>query len=171
MKAMARNGGIAGIVAGAAYMLQAVMGLVKPQAEVFSGLPDYILEAVFVVALAATVLALFGVHAFAQGRYGWPGTTGFVLAAAGTSLMTVGAAASLLAGRSSLGAAFLGGLLLAALGYVLLGIAALQARVFPAWLSLALALGLPVSVFLAGFAGGLLLGLAWLATGIFLLRE
>jgi hypothetical protein len=46
MKGSTRNAGIAGIVAGLGYLVQAIIGLIKPQTEVFSGSSDYILEAV-----------------------------------------------------------------------------------------------------------------------------
>ena len=58
MNALQRSGGIAGIVAGAAYIVQAVMGLVKPQAEVFSSTSDTVIEVVFIIALAATGIFL-----------------------------------------------------------------------------------------------------------------
>ena len=170
MKASAHSGGIAGIVAGAASITQAIMGLVKPQAKVLSGMPDYVLEVIFIIALVAAALALAGVNAFAQGRYHWAGTTSFVLAMTGTGLMTISPVGTLLAGRNSWGPVFLGGLLMALVGYVLLGIAGLVIKAFPAWLSLAL-LAFPLSIVLSGLAGGILLGLAWLGAGIFILRQ
>jgi hypothetical protein len=44
MKASMRTGGMASITAGEAYMLQTIMGLVRPQAEAFTGIPDYVPE-------------------------------------------------------------------------------------------------------------------------------
>ena len=171
MKTTTRNAAIAGIVAGLGYLLQAIMGLVKPQTEVFSGTSDYILEVVFIVALLATIFALMGLHTFAQSRYGKVGTVGFWLALAGTFLMLVSAAATLSAGQNSLGIAFLGGLLLAVIGYILLGVATLRAKALPTWGGLALILGFPLSVFLNTLGGGIIFGLTWIGLGYYLSRQ
>lgn len=171
MKPSARNGAIAGVVAGLGYIVQTIMGLVKPQTTVFSGPSDYILEVVFIIALLATLFALMGLHTFAQARYGKSGLTGFWLALAGTFLMLVSAAATLAAGQNSLGLAFLIGLFLSFLGYVLLGISALRFKVLPQWAGLALLLGFPASVLLNMFGGGILYGLAWLGVGYFLIKQ
>jgi hypothetical protein len=171
MKTTTRNGGIAGIVAGLGYLVQASMGLIKPQTEVFSGTSDYILEVVFIVALLATLLALMGLHAHAQGRYGGAGTAGFWLALIGTGLMTISAVATLFAGQNALGPAFLGGMLLAAIGYVTLGLTTLRAQVLPLWAGMALLFGFPLSVLVNTFGGGILFGLAWLGVGSYLMRQ
>lgn len=60
MKMFIRNGEIASIVARVGYLVQAVMGLVKPQTEVFSGTSDYVLEVVFIIALLANIFCLAG---------------------------------------------------------------------------------------------------------------
>lgn len=171
MNVSTRNGALAGILAGLAYLIESVMGVVRPQPEVFASTSDYILEAIFIVALLATVLALVGLHGFAAGRDARLGTVGFWLTAIGTSLLALSAIATLLAGQNSLGLAFLGGLLLNFVGYILLGIAALRAKVLPAWMALGLCVGFPLSVLLSSFGGGILLGLAWLVVGYFLLRQ
>jgi hypothetical protein len=171
MKVSIRNGGIAGIVAGLGYLVQAVMGLIKPQTEVFSGTADYVLEAVFIVALVATIFSWIGLHSFAQKRHGKVGTIGFWLAVIGTGLMTISAIATLFAGANSLGLAFLGGVLLALLGYILVGMMVLREKILPRWGGMALMLGFPLSVFLSAFGGGILFGLAWLGVGYFLSKQ
>jgi hypothetical protein len=171
MRVSTRNTGIAGIVAGLGYIVQAVMGLIKPQTEVFSGTSDYVLEAVFIIALVATIFGLIGLHSFAQNRYGRAGLVGFWLAVIGTGLMTVSAIATLFAGANSLGYAFLSGVLLTLIGYIILGIMTLRGKVLPLWGGLALILGFPLSVFLSMFGGGVLLGLAWLGVGYFLSKQ
>ncbi len=171
MKFSTRNGGIAGIVAGLGYVIQAIMGLIKPQTEVFSGTSDYVLEAIFVVALIATILSLMGLNAFAKGQYGKAGMTGFWLGVVGTGLMAVSAIATLFAGQNSLGVAFLGGMLFAFLGYVLLGITTLRAKILPLWGGLALIFGFPLSVLLNTLGGGILFGLAWMGVGYFLSKQ
>jgi hypothetical protein len=170
MKTSTRSGGIAGIMAGLGYLVQAVMGLIKPQTEVFSGTSDYILEAVFIVALIATIFALMGLHSFLAGRYGKTGTAGFWLALIGTAGMAISAIATLIAGQNSLGIVFLGGMLLALAGYVVLGIAILRAQALPLPGGLALLLGFPLSVFLSALGGGILFGLAWLGVGYLMFR-
>ena len=169
MNISTRNGAMAGIVAGLGYVIQGIIGLIKPQTEVFSGLSDYILEAVFVIALVATIFALLGLHRFAQTRYGIAGALGFWLATVGTGLMAISAVVTLFAGQNALGPAFLGGLLLALIGYVILGITTLRAKVLPLWGALALLFGFPISIFLSTFGGGILFGLAWLAVGYWML--
>jgi hypothetical protein len=61
------------------------------------------------------------------------------------------------------------GLLGMLLGFVLLGIATLRARVLPQWAGVALILVLPVAALLGDYGGGLVLGIVWLALGYVLL--
>jgi len=171
MKISTRNGGIAGIVAGLGYLVQAIMGLIRPQTEVFSSTSDYVLEVVFIIALIATIFGLTGLHSFMQSRYGNAGTVGFWLAQVGTALIMVSALVTFLAGQNSLGPVFLGGMLLALLGYIILGIAALRTKAFPLFVGLALIFGFPLSLFLNTLGGGILFGLTWLGVGYVLLKE
>jgi len=166
-----RNGGLAAMVAGAAYLIESIIGVIKPQTEVFSGTSDYILEAVFIVGLIATLFALVGLHSFAQGRYAKAGTAGFWLTTVGTGLIALSAGVTLLAGRNSLGIAFLAGVLFALIGYVVLGVTTLRSKILPVTGGLALIFGFPLSVFLSTLGGGILLGLGWLLVGYFLLNE
>ena len=175
MKLPPRNLGIAGIVAGFGYLVQAVIGLM-PQTEVFSGTLDYILEVVFIIALVATIFGLIGLHSIAQNHYGTAGTIGFWLAVIGTGLMTISAIATLFAGENSLGFAFLGGVfiggvLFTIIGYIVLGIMVLRGKVLPFWGGLALILGFPLSMFLSPLGGGILFGLGWLGVGYFLSKQ
>jgi hypothetical protein len=55
------------------------------------------------------------------------------------------------------------------LGFLLLGIATLRARVLPQWAGVALILVLPVAALLGDYGGGLVLGIVWLALGYVLL--
>ena len=171
MKASKRTGGIAAVVAGLGYLVQAIMGLIRPQTEVFSGTWDYILEVVFIIALVATLFALLGLHAFLQERYGRAGTSGFWLAMIGTGLMTISAIGTLFAGQNWFGLAFVSGMLLALLGYIVLGIAILRAKAFPHWGGLLLIFGFPLSVLLSTLGGGVLFGITWLAVGYLLLTK
>jgi hypothetical protein len=171
MKMSARNSAIAGFVAGLGYVVQAIIGLIKPQTEVFSGSSDYVLEAVFIVALLSTVLALLGLHSLKGGLYGKAGAVGMWLAVIGTGLLAISAVVTLFAGRNSLGPAFLGGTLLALVGYIVLGVSILRAKALPLWGGLALMLGFPLSLALSAFGGGIVFGLAWLVVGYLLLKQ
>ena len=170
MKMSARNSAIAGFVAGLGYIVQAIIGLIKPQTEVFSGSSDYVLEAVFIIALLSTVVALLGLHSLKGALYGRAGMVGLWLAVIGTALLALSAVVTLFAGRNSLGPAFLGGTLLALIGYIVLGVSVLRARALPLWGGLALMLGFPLSLVLSAF-GGILFGLAWLSVGYLLLKK
>jgi hypothetical protein len=170
MKISMRSGGVAAILAGIGYVLQAIMGLIQPQTEVFSGTWDYVLEVIFIGALIATMFALPGLHAAMRGYYGKAGAAGFWLAMLGTALMTISAIATLLAGQNALGPVFLGGMLLALLGYFLLGISILRVRTLRPWGGLLLIFGFPLSVFLNTLGGGILFGLTWLGVGYMLLK-
>ena len=91
MKLSIRNSATAAILAGLAYLIESIIGVIKPQPEVFSGTSDYVLETVFIIALLATILALLGLHTFAQSRYRKAGTIGFWLTTIGTGLIMISA--------------------------------------------------------------------------------
>jgi hypothetical protein len=174
MKISVRDGGIAGIVAGLGYIVQAIMGWIRPQTEIFSSTSDYILEVVFIVALLATIVALIGLHAFSRNRYGKAGMAGFWLTVIGTGLMAVSAVATLFAGQNSLGLFFICGMVLAMVGYITLGIMMMRTKFLPLWIGLALLIGFPVDVSissLSGLSSGILFGLAWLGVGYYLLKK
>ena len=171
MKVSTRNGGIAGILAGLGYLIQALIVLM-PQTEVFLGTLDYVVEIVVIIALVATIFGLIGLHSFAQNHYGKTGTIGFWLAVIGTGLMTISTIATLFAGENSLGFAFLGGVFLGGvlftlIGYIVLGIMAWRGKVLPLWGGLALILGFPLSMFLSPEGGGFYLGWRGWAWDIF----
>src|SRR5690349_9565765 len=96
MNLSTRNGALAALLAGLAYIIESIIGVIKPQTEVFSATSDYVLEAVFIVALVATIFAIIGLHSFAQGRYAKAGTVGFWLTVIGTLLTTISAVVTLL---------------------------------------------------------------------------
>jgi hypothetical protein len=62
-------------------------------------------------------------------------------------------------------------MLLALIGYMVLGITTLRAKVLPLWGGLALIFGFPLSVFLNTLGGGILFGLAWLGVGSYLMKQ
>lgn len=173
MKVSTRYGGFAGLVAGLDYLIQAVMGL---KTGLFSGIPDRVIEAIYIITLLATIVGLIGLHSYAQIHYGKAGSTGFWLAVIGTGLMTVSTMAALFVSENSpqenaLGFAFLGGVLLTMIGYLAVGIMAWRGKVLPLRAGLALILGFPLSIFLSPGGGGILFGLAWSGVGYTLLKQ
>src|SRR5438477_13095184 len=99
------------LAAGLLYIVQALIGLMSPQAEIFTTPSDYILEAVFVAALLLTLPALLGLHGHLSGHAARLGATGFYAASAGTTLILASASATLIGGSYALGRLFVVGLL------------------------------------------------------------
>src|SRR5215211_7606572 len=93
----------------------------------------------FVVALLFTAAGLVGLHALQKGSYGLLGQVGFYLA-----LVAVAARIS---------------------GFVLYGVATLQARVLPRWYGVALIVSMPVSLLLVMYYGTVLFGLILIVLG------
>jgi len=159
------------LAAGLLYIVQALIGLMSPQTEVFTTPSDYILEAVFVAALLLTLPALLGLHDSLGGHAARLGTAGFYAASAGTTLILASASATLIGGSDALGLLFVVGLLGAVAGNMLLGIAIIRTKALPLWCSTALMLGLPASMLLVSLGGGIVLGCAWIALGYALGKE
>jgi hypothetical protein len=167
---LSRLSGLAWMLAGLLYIVQAIAGLVKPHAEVFTSTNDYVIEICFVAALLLTLVALLGIRTGA-GTGIFPAVSFFVFFI-GTLLFLISAAASLASGRDVLDFVYLPGLGLSVLGAILLGIAIIRAKILPLWSAIALILGLPISVALGdAYGGGIVLGLAWIAVGVALLTR
>ena len=172
MKMSTRTGGIAGIVAGLAYLVRAVIEFIQPQLYVnFVGLSDYANVTVFAIALVATIVGLIGFHSFAQNRYGRGGAVGFWLTVIGASLLASRVIASLYSGKWVLDIAGTGGVLLLLIGYLTVGMMAIRGKVLPVWGGLAFGLGFPLALFLSTYDSGILLGLGWLGVAYFLLKQ
>lgn len=168
-----RLGGLAGMVAGAMYLLIGIVNQFAPQEIVFISLSDYLIEVLYFVALLGTLVAIAGLHSAQSGSYGVLGTVGSVAAAVGFVLLLVVSLVTLLVGGAVLGILTLLGVLVALVGLVLLGIATIRARVLPWWCGLLLIVVFPLSIVLnvvAG-AGGFLLGIVWGLVGFVLLSS
>lgn len=152
-------------LAGVMYIAQAVIGLIQPQAEVFTSLSDYLIEAAFIAALLFTLLGLIALHQHQAQLAGRLEKTGFVMASMGTGLMLLSAIATLVAGYNTLGLFFLLGLVASFSGLILCGFTIIQTKILPRWSGVALMLGLPASVILADYGGGIVMGLAWVGLG------
>jgi hypothetical protein len=117
----------------------------------------------FIVALLLTAAGLVGLHALQKDSYGLLGRVGFYIALVAVAARILGAVV-FLAGSSALEWISLPGTLGMLVGFVLYGVATLQARVLPRWYGLALIVVLPVSLSLAGY-GTALFGLILLVLG------
>lgn len=155
-----RWGGIAAMLSGVAFMADGLNAL----ATVLAGGTRW--PVIFIVAMLLALGGLVGFHTLQKQNYGRTGRAGFwtvVIASLAQILVLI----VVLAGAGS--AALL--LLVMPVGYVgtwvgfmLYGVATLQARVLPRWCGLAFIIAVPVAIILGGF-GRLLFGLVWLALG------
>lgn len=158
-----RWGGFAAIIAGVLYATQAIIGLIKPQGDVFISTTDYLIEIAFIGALVLTLLALIGIRQAAAGVFG---LISFLVLFLGTACLMVSASASLAAGRNVLDFLFMPGVGLSALGSILMGSALIRSKIAPLWSGIALIAGFPLSLFLDELGGGAILGVAWVVVGI-----
>jgi hypothetical protein len=117
----------------------------------------------FLVAHLLLAVGLVGLHALQKDSYGLLGRVGFYVALAGVAARTLGAAV-FLAGSLALEWISFPGTLGMLVGFVLYGVATVQARVLPRWYGLALIVALPVTLPLATY-GTTLFGLILLALG------
>jgi hypothetical protein len=169
-----RWGGRAGVAAGLLYVLSAILSLIAPQQRVFDSFSDYLIEIIFVVALANTLVAIAGLHALQSGRYGLLGAVGSLITFVGYALLFVAAAVTTLAGREALDAVFPIGVLAILIGSILLGAMTIRARMLPWWYGVLLIVGFPLTVPLdvaIRGAGGIALGIVWALVGYALLSQ
>ncbi len=119
--------------------------------------------------------ALLGLRARQAPAYGRLGTAGFVLALLGSALLCVITVTAIISGdalgEAVLGTIFISGVLGWLVGFPLLGIATVRARVLPRWVGVLLIAYFPLFGFLLSSYGwgGIALGLLWLALGYALL--
>lgn len=150
------------IVGGLAYTIEGAIVTRAPQPDNHWHASGYTVEAAFVVALLATIplLPLLATQASRVGR----------LAARVSQLgfagMLVSAIASLAVGGTTVGPAFLLGVLAAVIGLLALAVSAIRSREMHWWLSPLALVGLVLSMALGDHGGGILLGLAWIAISI-----
>lgn len=168
---LVRWGALGALLAGVAWIASFVVGLASAgQGSKTFGLPSfYLIEGLTGLALAGTLVGLLGLHARQAQSYGVLGTAGVLAALVGTIFVLANVLLIRTAERNLLDLLLLVGLVGMLLGFVLLGIATLQARILPQWAGVALILVLPLSAFLGDSGGGLVLGVVWLALGYVLL--
>jgi hypothetical protein len=152
--------GAIGLMLGGVMWVVLGLGAVVGYLQAIPGREDVVL---FVVALLLTAAGLVGLHTLQKGSYGYLGWAGFYIALASVAARILGAVVYL-AGSSALEWISLPGTLGMLVGFVLYGVATLQARVLPRWYGLALIVSMPVSLPLAAH-GTTLFGLFLLVLG------
>ena len=172
--ALVRWGGWAGVVATVMYMLAGILNLIAAQQSVsLSAFSDYLIEVIFVVAFAVTLVVIAGLHALQRGRYGRLGAAGSLITFIGYALIVVVAAVTILVGGEALFAVRLIGALAVLIGSVLLGAMTLRARVLPWWCGVLLIVGFPLGDVLdeivASGSEGIVFGIVWGLVGYALL--
>ena len=143
----------AAFLAAAGYGAGAVLELVHDQPSTFTGIIDYLIEAGFVVGLAATVLVLVGL---ARGQRSVASRVTLGLAALGNAATLVAAAGTLVLGREVLDGLFFAGVLATILGYLTSAVLDLLRRLTPRLVGVVLLLGFVGSMVVSGVLGALL---------------
>ena len=172
---LVRWGGLAGILAGVAWAVSGIVHFVMVYPEAGTGptgsLSDYLIESAHAVAEAGMVGALLGLRARQAPAYGWLGVVGFALAFLGSVLLCAITVTAIISGdvlgEAFLGTIFISGVLGWLVGFPLLGIATVRARVLPRWCGVLLIAYFPLFGFLLSSYGwgGIALGLLWVALG------
>src|SRR5215217_5131088 len=174
---LVRWGGLAAMLASVAFMVLVLI----PKAR--AGSPFYIFGSVllFVAVWLLLLVALAGFHALQKEHYGRIGHAGFYTVIVGASAMIVIQLLTWVGVTLGITALVFPdpvGLLIVMVGFVLYGVATLQARVFPRWCGVGLIVGVPaligisvVSEEYGEMLGGILFGLLWLALGYILWSE
>jgi hypothetical protein len=170
-------GALGAILAGVVWLVSGIVDMAFMREQGSEG-PGFIflVEAMYIVALASMLGGLVGLHARQATRYGWLGTAGFLAAFIGSALLLIGLMLTFLIRNSALERVLadpvLGlGLLCTLVGFVLLGIATLMLGVLPQWCGLLLIVCLPLAIVLGDSGGGIALGLVWLMLGYVLLSQ
>lgn len=176
-----RLGGLAAVLAGVAWAGSGLVHFVLVFPEAGTGptgsLSDYLIEGAHAVAEAGMLVALLGLRARQAPAYGWLGTVGFALSFLGTALLCAITVIAIVSGdalgEAILGSIFISGILGWFVGFPLLGIATLRARMLPRWCGVLLLAFFPLFLFLlASYGwGGIALGFLWIWLGYPLLSQ
>lgn len=157
-----RWSGLAAVLSGVAWVVQGLLALTVADPDT-----DSYLDVLFIVAVLFALVGLAGLHAVQKGSYGWLGRAGLYTIIVASVAQIVGLVVLLTGSEALIGLLPLGGLGVL-VGFILYGVATLQARVLPRWCGVGITLGLPVIVLL-GDRANVLFGLLWLALGYVLL--
>lgn len=170
-----RRGAVAGLTAAALFMVSTVLTQVAPVGTDYVTVTDYLLQLILVLAYAAVLVALRGLHARHRSveRYGRVGSVGAALTAVGYGAVLLIVAAGAVMGARVLNDVRPVAALVLLVGSIILGVATLRAQVVPWWcgalLIVAFPLGDVANEALDG-AEGLLLALLWGSIGLALLK-
>ena len=170
-------GALGAILAGVVWLASGLVDMTFLRGQEYE-VPGFIflVEAMYIVALASTLGGLVGLHTRQATRYGQLGKAGFLAAFVGSALLLLGLVLTFLVRDSALERVLadpvLGlGLLCTFVGFVLLGVATMMLGVLPQWCGLLLIVCLPIAIILGDYGGGIALGLVWLALGYVLLAQ
>ena len=170
-------GALGAILAGVVWLASGLVDMTFLRGQDYE-VPGFIflVEAMYIVALASTLGGLVGLHTRQATRYGQLGKAGFLAAFVGSALLLLGLLLTFLVRDSALERVLadpvLGlGLLCTFVGFVLLGVATMMLGVLPQWCGLLLIVCLPIAIILGDYGGGIALGLVWLALGYVLLAQ
>ena len=153
------------LAAGTLFAATAAIDIPHDQPDVFVSRLDFVLEALFALALAAGAWALWSLARQAAGRVP---RIAWSVAATGSSLLAFTAGATHVSGRNVLGPAFLLGILLVFIGFATLAVLDLRRRVTPRFAGVALVAGTLGMVALGDGFGLLAWSAAWFAVAALL---
>ena len=159
--ARSRRLALAAAATGATFVVEALVELLHQQAQPFTSIADYAIEALFALGLALAAVSSWGLRS-SGAVDGRRARIGAAIAAGGYGALALSATATVINGADALGPVFMLGLL-AALGGSITVATAARSRA----LGSALALGLIASMAI-GSGGAAVLGLAWIAAGTLL---
>ena len=160
-----RLGGLAATVSGLLFVIAPIVGRYLPRALLGA------MEVLLVVALLLMPVGMVGFHALQKQSYGRIGRVGFWMVVIAALAVALGSASYLwwgsVFGSSLLWLAMPMGPLGLVMGFMLYGVATLQAKVLPRWCGVALSIALPIALILSfpwSFASlFIVFGLMWLA--------
>jgi hypothetical protein len=170
-----RTGGIGAIVAAGLFLTSTILLRIQPPSRTFETASSYLYFSVLVIAFVGAVLAILGLHLLQrnQPRYGFLGSIGAGVSAAGYAVVALHTLAGMLLGNSQ---AFLQVRMIAALavmaGCALFGVMTLLARRVPWWCGVLLIVAFPLgdlSESIMPGGEGILLALLWATVGVALL--
>lgn len=142
-----RLGGLAAMVGGVMFVAPTLLGGYCPQAYDFLPLPP--MEVLLVVALLLVPVGMVGFHALQRQSYGRIGSVGFWLGVVASLVVAFGVVDYFIWGDvlQELPPVWLvWGVLGLVAGFLLYGVATLQARVLPRWCGLAFIVALPITL-------------------------
>ena len=169
---LVRWGGVAAVVAGVSYLVLVLFSLQGLGSSLSFSL---LANSVFIVALLSQLVWVAGLHTLQREHHGRLGTVGSVLAAVGFVLLPAAVLVSGLEIGIVAAVLFFVGVLTSYVGLVLLGVAALRARVLTRWFGILLIVSAPIGLVLTLTVGGageiIVLVVFWVLVGYALLSS